>query len=102
MRIKKGDKVQVIAGKDKGKTGTVIRAFPREDKVIVEGLNMTKKHQRATSQNRKGQIIGKAMPLDVSNVMVVDPKSGKPTRVRISKEGGERVRIAVKSGSKLD
>lgn len=102
MKIKKGDKVQVIAGKDRGKTGTIARAFPSEEKVIIEGVNVVKKHLRASQQNRKGQIIEKAMPLHVSNVMIVDPKSGKPTRVRIERSGNTRTRVAVKSGTKLD
>ena len=88
MKIKKGDKVQVISGKDRGKTGSVVRAFPKNDKIIVEGMNIIKKHQRANQQNRKGQIVEKAMPIHVSNVMIIDPKVGKPTRIRISKEGG--------------
>jgi len=102
MKIKKGDKVIVVSGKDKGKTGAVLRVFPSNDKVIVEGINLVKKHQRANQQNRKGQIIEKSVPMHVSNVMVADPKGGKPTRIRISKEGGKRVRFAVKSGAKLD
>ena len=102
MKIKKGDKVQVISGKDKGKVGPVLRAFPREDKIIIDGVNIIKKHQRANKQNRKGQIIEKAVPMHVSNVMIIDPKAGKPTRIRILKEGGNRIRIAVKSGAKID
>ncbi|PIR86544.1 50S ribosomal protein L24 [Candidatus Kaiserbacteria bacterium CG10_big_fil_rev_8_21_14_0_10_43_70] len=102
MKIKKGDKVIVIAGKDKGKTGLVLRAFPSENKVIVEGINIIKKHQRANQQNRKGQIVERSVPMDVSNVMISDPKTNKPTRVRIVKEGGVRRRVAVKSGTKID
>lgn len=102
MKIKKGDKVIVITGKDKGKTGTVLRAFPSENKVIVEGVNIIKKHQRANQQNRKGQIVEKSVPMDVSNVMIVDPKTNKPTRIRIVKENGARKRVAVKSGAKID
>lgn len=101
MKIKKGDKVVVRAGKDRGKTGTVIRAFPREGKVIVEGLNMAKRHQRASRENSKGQIVEREMPLQVSNVMIADPKTGKPTRVRIDRSNGKYTRIAQKSGTKL-
>jgi len=102
MKIKKGDKVIVIAGKDKGKTAVVLRAFPRENAVIVEGINVIKKHQRANQQTRKGQIIEKSVPIDVSNVMIVDPKTNEPTRIRVVKEGGARKRISVKSGAKID
>jgi len=99
MKIKKGDKVIVIAGKDKGKSGDVVRAIPKDNKVIVEGMNIAKKHQKAKTSGSKGQIVEIAMPIDVSNVALVDPKTKKPTRVRIEKKDGKRVRIAVKSGS---
>ena len=102
MKIKKGDKVIVIAGKDKGKTGTVLRALPKEERVVVEGVGVVKKHQKPTQQNSKGQIIEKSLPVHVSNVQIIDPKTKKPTRIAISKENGKRVRIAVGSGSKLD
>jgi len=102
MKIKKGDKIIVISGKDKGKTGTVLRAFPSENKVIVDGVNVIKKHQRANQQNRKGQIIEKSVPMDASNVMIVDPKTSKRTRIRIVREGGTRKRVTVKSGTKID
>jgi len=102
MKIKKGDKIIVISGKDKGKTGVVMRALPTEDKIIVEGVNIIKKHQKATATNRKGQILERSVPFHVSNVMIVDPKSGKPTRIRISKEGNKYARFAIKSGAKLD
>jgi large subunit ribosomal protein L24 len=81
MKIKKNDNVIVIAGKDKGKTGKIARAFPAKDLVIVEGVNMKKKHQRATKSNSKGQIVEKAMPVHVSNVMLLEGKK----RVRVSK-----------------
>jgi large subunit ribosomal protein L24 len=102
MKIKKGDKVIVVSGKDKGKKGSILRVFPSEGKVIVEGVNIIKKHQRANQQNRKGQIIEKSVPMHTSNVMVVDPKDGKPTRIRIQRDGGKRTRVTVKSGTKLD
>jgi len=101
MKIKKGDNVIVIAGKDKGKTGVVLRAFPKEDKVLVEGVNVVKKHQKPTTTNSKGQIVEKSLPIHVSNVQIVDPKTKKGTRIRIVKENGKRTRIAVKSGAKL-
>ena len=77
MKIKKGDKVIVITGKDKGATGTVTRAMPKEEKVIVEGVNMRKKHQRAKRDAQKGQIVEKPMPIHVSNVMLADKKATK-------------------------
>lgn len=102
MRIKKGDKVIVITGKDKGKTGTVSEAFPKEDRVLVEGVNMRKKHQKARGRNaRKGQMVEKALPIHVSNVMLVDPKSGKRSRLSITRENGKRVRVSKKSKSEV-
>ena len=102
MKIKKGDKVIVRSGKDKGKTGTVTAAFPKTSMVLVEGVNMKKKHQKPRGRNvRKGQIIEKALPIHVSNVMIVDPKSGKGTRVGISRKDGKRVRVTKKSKAEL-
>lgn len=102
MKLKKGDKVMVIAGKDRGKTSTIVRIISNKNLVVLDGLNLVKRHRSANAQNRKGQIIDKAMPIHASNVMVIDPKSGKPTRVKITrgKEGG-RQRIAVTSGQEL-
>lgn len=99
MKIKKGDKVIVIAGKDKGKTGTVHQALPRENKVILDGLNLAKKHIKPVRKGDKGQVVEKPMPIHVSNVALVDPKSGKPTRVRMEDQKGKKVRVATKSGS---
>jgi large subunit ribosomal protein L24 len=106
MKVKKGDKVKVIAGRDKGKEGTVIAAYPRTEKILVEGVNRITKHEkiRTTQRGAKtGGIITQEAPIHVSNVMVVDP-DGKPTRVG-SREGGEgeqkRVRIARRSGKDL-
>lgn len=97
MNIKKDDKVIVISGKDKGKTSKVIKAFPAENKVLVEGVNIKKKHQKPTRSGQKGQIVDKAFPIDVSNVMIVDPKSGKRTRVGKKLVGDKFVRVAKKS-----
>ena len=80
MKIKKGDKVIVVAGKEKGKTGKVVRSLPKLEKIIIEGMNMYKKHQKAKSSTQKGGIIEKAMPMHVSNVMLIDSKTGKRTR----------------------
>lgn len=101
MKIKKGDKVLVIAGKDKGKTGVVARALPALGRVIIEGVNVQKKHQRARGTQKKGQIIEKEASIDVSNVMLVDPKGGKRTRVGITRKDGKRVRVAKKSNQEV-
>lgn len=102
MKLRKGDKVVVIAGKSRGQKGTIARVLPRENQIILEGMNLSKRHRRPTAKNRKGQIIERAMPVHVSNVMIADPKSGKPTRIRIVRgKDGERERVAVKSGQTL-
>lgn len=102
MKIKKGDKVVVISGKDRGKTGVVSRAFPKTDMVLVDGVNVKKKHQKPRGRNaRKGQILEKALPIHVSNVMIVDPKTNTRTRVGISRDGGSRTRITKKSTTSL-
>ncbi len=102
MKLKKGDKVMVIAGKNRGKTATIARAFPHEDMILLDGLNLVKRHRKPSAQNRKGQIVDKPMPIHASNVMLIDPKSGKPTRVKIVRDAeGNRQRVAVKSGQEL-
>ncbi|MHB1086858.1 MAG: large subunit ribosomal protein L24 [Parcubacteria group bacterium Athens0416_74] len=102
MKLKKGDKVVVIAGKSKGETGTIARVLIKENQVLIDGVNLVKKHMRRTQQNRKGQIVEKPMPLHASNVMLADPKGGKPTRIKIVRgKDGERQRVAVKSGETL-
>ena len=102
MRIKTGDTVVVISGKDKGTEGVVKQALPKQDKVIVEGVNIVKKHERPTQANPNGGINEVEAPIHVSNVQLVDPKSGKPTRVSVEEHDGKRVRIARKSGEALD
>lgn len=92
MNIKKGDKVTVIAGKDKGKTGVIERAFPKDRAVLIEGVNVKKKHQKGRG-DKKGQVIEKHYPIDASNVMLVDQK-GKRTRIAITRKNGKRVRVA--------
>lgn len=99
MKIKKGDKVKVIAGKSRGQVGTIVRVLKDENKVVLDGINLVKRHKRPTAQNRSGQIIDKPMPIHASNVMLVDAKTGKPTRIRIERKDGARVRVAVKSGA---
>ena len=101
-RILRGDTVVVIAGKDKGKKGKIMRVLREENRVLVEGINLVKRHQRPTPRNPSGGIIEREQPISASNVMPVDPKTGKGTRVRIKVlESGKKVRIAVKSGEEL-
>lgn len=102
MKIKTGDKVRVMRGKDKGKEGTVTKVFPKLDKVIVEGVNLVKKHQKPDNANPQGGIISKEAPLHVSNVMILDPADNKPTRIGMKIEDGKKVRVAKKSGKVLD
>ncbi len=101
MHIKKGDNVIVLTGKDRGKTGKVVHALPTEDRVVVEGVNMKKRHQKVSRQTKQGGgIVEKAMPLHVSNVALVDPKTGKATRVGKKYDESKKVwvRVAKKSG----
>jgi len=101
MKLKKGDNVIVIAGKDKGKKGKIILVIPATNKVVVEGLNVYKKHQKPRKSNEKGSTIEKSMPLNASNVMILDPKSGKGTRIGKKKVGDKMVRIARKSNQEI-
>ena len=92
----------VIAGKNRGETGTILRAMPAENKVLIEGVNIMKRHRKPTAQARTGQIVEIPVPIHVSNVMIADPKSGKPTRIKIARtKDGARERVAVKSGQTL-
>ncbi|MBA2876752.1 50S ribosomal protein L24 [Thermaerobacillus caldiproteolyticus] len=102
MHVKKGDKVQVISGKDKGKQGVVLAAFPKKNRVLVEGVNIVKKHAKPSQANPQGGIISKEAPIHVSNVMPLDPKTGTPTRVGYKIVDGKKVRYAKKSGEILD
>ncbi|MGN1063556.1 MAG: 50S ribosomal protein L24 [Alphaproteobacteria bacterium] len=98
MKIKKGDQVIVITGRDKGKTGEVTKAMPKDNKVLVAGINLVKRHTKPSQENAGG-IISKEKPIHVSNVALIDPKSGKATRVGIKVEkDGSKVRVAKKSG----
>lgn len=102
MKLKKGDKVIVIAGKSKGEAGTISRVFPKDNLVLIDGVNIVKRHRRRTQQSRKGQIVDMPMPINASNVMIADPKGGKPTRIKIVRgKDGERQRVAVKSGETI-
>lgn len=101
MKIKKGDVVIVIAGKDKGKEGKIAEALHAEERVVIDGVNMVKRHKKSRTGSGKGEIISYAAPMHVSNVALKDPKTGKPTRVGYKVEGGKKTRIAKKSGAVL-
>jgi len=101
MKLKKGDNIIIIAGKDKGKKGKIVRVLVTENKVVVEGANMMKKHQKPKKSNEKGQMINMAMPIHASNVMVVDPKTGEGSRIGKKKLGDKMIRIARKSSQEI-
>ncbi len=97
-RLRKGDTVQVISGKDKGKTGTLLRVLEDEGKVVVEGINVVKRHTKPSPRAEKGGIVTKELPIFASKVALLDPKTNKPTRVRFEVKEGKKVRVATKSG----
>ena len=101
MKIKKGDNIIVLSGKDRGKEGVVVRAFPKKEEVLVEGVHVVKRHQRSNRRGQSGQIIERPMPIHVSNVALKDGKTGTPTRVGYVIEDGKKVRVARKSGEKV-
>jgi large subunit ribosomal protein L24 len=101
QKIRKGDKVVVLAGKDKGRTGEVLRMMPKEDKAVVRGINLIRRHQKQ-SQTQEGGIISKEAPIHVSNIAIADPKDGKPTRVGFEVKDGKKVRVAKRSGASID
>jgi large subunit ribosomal protein L24 len=108
MRIRRDDQVKVIAGKDRGKTGRVLRVEPKRERVYVEGLNIVKRHTkpRTLRDTQRAQEIGGIVeregPIHVSNVMLLDPESNQPTRVSVTRDGGRRVRVAKRSGKEVD
>ncbi|MGE6260801.1 50S ribosomal protein L24 [Heyndrickxia sporothermodurans] len=102
MHVKKGDKVMVITGKDKGKTGVILASFPKKDRVIVEGVNIVKKHSKPSQANPQGGIVSFEAAIHVSNVMLLDPKTNEPTRIGYKEVNGKKVRVAKKSGEVLD
>jgi large subunit ribosomal protein L24 len=108
-KVRRDDMVKVMSGKDKGKTGRVLHVEPKKNRVFVEGMNIQKRHQRPRSlrdtqrqSEVTGGVIEKEGPIHISNVMLVDPKSGDPTRVGVKREDGRRVRVAKKSGEEFD
>jgi large subunit ribosomal protein L24 len=108
MKVRSGDRVEVISGKDRGKSGRVLRVDPKHGRVYVEGLNMVKRHMRPqqVADTQRGQTVGGVIeregPIHVSNVMLLDPRDHKPTRVGIEREDGKRYRVAKRSGTRLD
>ncbi|HTD57784.1 MAG TPA: 50S ribosomal protein L24 [Solirubrobacteraceae bacterium] len=108
LKVRSGDQVQVMAGKDRGKRGRVLRVEPTRERVYVEGLNMVKRHMRPqqVADTQRGQTVGGVIeregPVHASNVMLIDPKDGRPTRVGVERENGKRYRVAKRSGTRLD
>jgi large subunit ribosomal protein L24 len=106
LKVRSGDEVQVMAGKDRGKSGRILRVELANERVYVEGLNMVKRHMRpqqvGDSRQAVGGVIEREGPIHVSNVMLLDPKDHKPTRVGIEREDGKRYRVAKRSGTRLD
>jgi large subunit ribosomal protein L24 len=102
LKIKRGDKVVVLSGKDKGKHGEVTQAMPKVGKVVVAGVNIATRHRKASQQNPQGGLERREAPLHVSKVALEDPKTGKPTRVRFEMKDGKKVRVAVKSGEVIN
>ena len=101
LRIKNGDNVIVLAGNDKGKTGKVLSVDPAKDRAVVEGVNMVSKHTKPNSKQPQGGIIKKEAGIHISNLNLIDPQSGKPTRVGYRIEGDKKIRIAKKSGEEI-
>ncbi|MEK7541198.1 MAG: 50S ribosomal protein L24 [Patescibacteria group bacterium] len=101
MKVKKGDTVLITAGKDRGRTGKILKSFLKESVVLVEGINLKKKHVKAKKQGEKGQVISTPAPLNISNVKIICPKCGKATRVEYKMEKGEKRRICKKCKSQI-
>jgi large subunit ribosomal protein L24 len=102
VRIKKGDRVVVLSGKDKGKTGEVTRSMPKDGKVVVAGVNIAVRHRKASQANPQGGLERSEAPLHVSKVALEDPKTGKPTRVRFEVRDGKKVRVSARSGEVIN
>ena len=102
QKIRKGDKVVILSGKDKGKTGEVTKAMPKDGKVIVSGVNVAVRHRKPTQANPQGGLERREAPLHVSKVAIADPKTGKASRVRFETRDGKKVRVAAKSGELIN
>jgi large subunit ribosomal protein L24 len=101
-KIRKGDSVVVLSGKDKGRTGTVVRVLPKDGKVVVDGVNVAARHRKPSQSNPQGGIDRSPAAMAISKIAIADPKDGKPTRVRFEDKDGRKVRVAVKSGETID
>jgi large subunit ribosomal protein L24 len=101
MKVKVGDNVKILAGKDKGKTGRIIKTLRKENKVVVEGINMIKKHIKPNRMNEVGSIVDVEAPIHVSNVALIDPKTKKATRAGYEMKGDKKVRVSKKSGTEI-
>jgi large subunit ribosomal protein L24 len=101
QKIRKGDKVVILTGKDKGRSGEVLQVMPKEDRAVVRGINMVKRHQRQSASQEAG-IINKEASIHLSNLAIADPKDGKPTRVGFKIDGDKKVRVAKRSGVSID
>ena len=102
VKIKKGDRVVVLSGKDKGRHGEVVKSMPKDGKVIVSGVNVAARHRKPTQANPQGGIERREAPMHISKVAIEDPKTGKPTRVRFEERDGKKVRVAVRSGELIN
>ncbi|MEX0649917.1 MAG: 50S ribosomal protein L24 [Candidatus Andersenbacteria bacterium] len=102
MKIKRGDTVRVLTGKDRGKQGKVLATLPMRERVVIEGINMVKKHVRARKAGEKGQRVSVAAPIHISNVQLIDPQTKKGTRIGITRENNKRQRVARASGEIID
>jgi large subunit ribosomal protein L24 len=101
MKIRKGDRVRVLTGKDRGREGVVTAAFPETGKVTVEGVNTARRHTKPRSAEEPGGIVNKDMPIDVSNVAVLSPKDGEPTRIGYKVDGGRKFRVCKRTGTEI-
>ena len=102
MHVKTGDKVKVISGKYKGKEGVILKSFPKQNRVLVEGVNIVKKHQKPSQANQTGGVVEMEAPIHVSNVMLIDPSTCAATRVSYKVENGKKVRVSKRTGEVLD
>jgi large subunit ribosomal protein L24 len=101
MKLRKGDEVEIIAGKDRGKRGKILRVFPADERILVDGVNMMKKHRKARGEGHKGERVEMPFPIHVSNAMLVCPETGKPTRVGYAVEGDTKVRVSRRTGKAI-
>jgi len=102
MKLRRGDKVLIIAGRERGKTGVIERVWPKQNKILITGINRVKKHLKKSPKNPQGGIIEKELPLQASNAMLLDPKTSKPTRLGIKLEGNKKLRLSRQSGEVIE